>query len=56
MKLSEDILAKFDLEASTEKEPVNVMQVGEMIRFLEKCAGRIAQKSRLMCRWTVLIL
>ena len=45
MKLSEDILAKFDLEASTEKEPVNVMQVGEMIRFLEKCAGRIAQKS-----------
>ena len=27
MKFSEDILAKFDLEASAEKEPVNVMQM-----------------------------
>lgn len=45
MRFSEDILAEFDLEAPAEKEPVNVMQVGEMIRFFETCAERIAQKS-----------
>lgn len=46
MKFSEDILKDFDLEQGDEKEPVNVMQIGEMLEFLKTCADRIVQKSR----------
>lgn len=47
MKFSEDILKEFKLEATIEKEPVNVMQVEEVLQFLKKCAERIALKSNL---------
>lgn len=45
MKFNEDILKEFDLDAEEEKEPVNVMQIGEMLQFLKSCAERIIQKS-----------
>lgn len=44
MKFNEDILKAFDLEASDEKIPVDVMQVQEMLSFLKLCAERIRQK------------
>ena len=47
MKFSEDILKEFKLEATIEKEPVNVMQVEEVLQFLKKRAERIALKSNL---------
>lgn len=46
MKFSEDILKQFDLEAKTEKEPVNVMQIREMLQFMKQCAERISCKSK----------
>lgn len=45
MKFNEDILKEFDLNPKTEKEPVNVMQVKDMLSFLQKCADRIVIKS-----------
>lgn len=47
MKFSEEILRGFDLEVEEEKEPVNVMQVKEMLQFLKSSAERIVQKSEL---------
>jgi len=38
MKFNEDILKELNLEPVVEKEPVNVMQIGEMLRFFNfKC-------------------
>ena len=45
MKFSEDILKTFDLTPNFEKEPVNIMQLGEMLHFMNGCAERIVQKS-----------
>lgn len=47
MKFSEDILKEFDLEPEEEKEPVNVMQIKEMLQFLKSSSERIVQKSEL---------
>lgn len=47
MKFNEDILKAFDLDASDEKMPVDVMQVQEMLSFLKLCAERIRQKSKI---------
>ena len=46
MKFSEDILRQFDLEPQEEREPVNVMQIREMLEFMRQCAERIVKKSR----------
>jgi len=46
MKFSEDILKAFDLELEEAREPVNVMQIREMLEFMKICAERIDQKSR----------
>lgn len=45
MKFSEDIIKGFNLEPLEEKEPVNVMQVEDMLQFMKSCAERIVQKS-----------
>lgn len=45
MKFSEDILKTFNLNPEEEREPVNIMQIGEMLQFLKTCAERIVQKS-----------
>lgn len=45
MKFSEDILKEFDLSPRQEKEPVNIMQVSEMLDFMKVCADRIVRKS-----------
>ncbi|MBQ9991250.1 MAG: hypothetical protein IJP31_09995 [Lachnospiraceae bacterium] len=45
MKFSEDILKKFNLAPEEEKEPVNIMQISEMLQLLKICAERIIQKS-----------
>lgn len=45
MKFSEDIIKGFNLESLEEKEPVNIMQVEDMLQFMRNCADRIAQKS-----------
>ncbi len=47
MKFSEDILKQFNLEPEEEKEPVNVMQVREMLAFMKISAERIAGKSNI---------
>lgn len=47
MKFSEELLKEFDLEPESEKEPVNVMQVKEILQFLKTCAERIERKSNL---------
>lgn len=47
MKFSEEILKEFNLEPDVEKEPVNVMQISEMLEFLKVSAERIMQKSKL---------
>ena len=31
---------QFDLAATEEKEPVNVMQIGEMLEFMKQCAEK----------------
>lgn len=46
VKFNEDILKQFNLEPDDEKEPVNVMQIGEMLTFMKQCAERIAAKSK----------
>lgn len=46
MRFSEDILRQFDLEPEEEREPVNVMQIREMLEFMRQCAERIKNKSR----------
>lgn len=46
MKFSEEMLQAFDLEIVTEKEPVNVMQIKDMLAFMKLCSERIAQKSK----------
>lgn len=45
MKFSEEILKQLNMESKKEKEPVNVMRVDEMLRYMEKCALRICAKS-----------
>ena len=45
MKFSEDIIKGFNLEPLEEKEPVNIMQVEDMLQFMKNCAERIVQKS-----------
>lgn len=47
MKFNEEILKAFDLEPAKDKEPVNVMQISDMLIFLQSCAERIDNKSRL---------
>lgn len=47
MKLSEEILEQFDIESPKEHDPVNVMQVCDILDFLHASAQRIVQKSRL---------
>lgn len=46
MKFNEDILKQFNLEPDNRKEPVNVMQIREMLAFMKQCAKRIADKSK----------
>lgn len=45
MKFSKDILKEFNLEVQETKEPVNIMQISEMLQFMKACADRIANKS-----------
>lgn len=45
MKFNKDILSEFGLEPEEKKEPVNVMQISEMLQFLKSCAERIVKKS-----------
>lgn len=45
MKFSEDIIKGFNLEPQKEKEPVNVMQVEDILQFMKSCAERLVQKS-----------
>lgn len=47
MKFSEDILNQFDLNPIEDREPVNVMQVSEMLDFMKAAADRIVLKSHL---------
>ena len=47
MKFSEDILRQFDLEPQEEREPVNVMQIREMLEFMRQCAERIVKKQKI---------
>lgn len=47
MKFSEEILREFDLEQQVEREPVNIMRVGEMLQFMQTCAERIIKKSNI---------
>ena len=46
MKFNEDILKQFNLTPKEEKEPVNVMQIREMLQFMKSCSDRIVQKSQ----------
>lgn len=46
MKFNEDILREFDLDAVEERQPVNIMQISEMLHFMKQCADRIVQKSK----------
>lgn len=46
MKFSEDILKEFDIEPKNEKQPVNIMQIKDMIVFMKECADRINRKSK----------
>ncbi len=41
MKFNEEILQAFNLEPVVEKEPVNVMQVREMLDYMKNCSERI---------------
>lgn len=36
MKFSEEILKEFDIEPVDEKQPVNIMQIKDMLVFFEK--------------------
>ena len=45
MKFSEDIIKGFNLEPLEEKEPVNVMQVEDMLTPQNPSSERIVQKS-----------
>ena len=38
MKFNEEMLQAFNLEPVVEKEPVNVMQVREMLDFMKSCS------------------
>lgn len=46
MKFNEDILKQFNLTPEEEKEPVNIMQIREMLQFMKSCSDRIVQKSQ----------
>lgn len=46
MKFNEDILKQFNLTPEEEKEPVNIMQIREMLQFMKSCSERIVQKSQ----------
>lgn len=50
MKFNEDILKHFNLEPEQEKEPVNIMKIGDMLDFMRICAQRISDKSALYLR------
>ena len=52
MKFSEDILNQLNLQPMKQKEPVNVMQVHELLEFLKMSAERIHSKSELYCKET----
>ena len=41
MKFNEDILKQFNLTPEEEKEPVNIMQICEMLQFMKSCSNRI---------------
>lgn len=45
MKFSEEILKEFNISPQIEKEPVNIMQICEMLQFIKVCAERINTKS-----------
>lgn len=47
MKLSEELLEAFDLEALTSKEPINIMKVSEVLEKLKFASDRIIKKSDL---------
>lgn len=47
MKFSEDVLKNFNFALEYEREPVNIMQINEMLNFMKQCANRIAQKSEI---------
>lgn len=47
MKISEEILKKFKIEPAFKREPINVMQVEDVLQFIKKCAERIVFKSNL---------
>lgn len=46
MKFNEDVLRKLGMEPDGKKEPVNVMQISEMLQFMKQCAERIVSKSK----------
>ncbi len=46
MKFNEDILKQFNLEVNEEKEPINVMKIGDMLGFMKQSAERIMGKSK----------
>ena len=46
MKFSEEILKEFNISSQIQKEPVNVMQISEMLQFIKVCAERIDLKSK----------
>ncbi len=47
MKLDESILNQFDLNPQVEREPVNVMQISELLDFLKESSERLIKKSKL---------
>lgn len=47
MKFTEDILNTFNLDEKTERIPVNVMKIEEILQFLKSCAERISLKSEI---------
>lgn len=47
MKFNEEILSQFNLTAPKNNEPVNVMQIRELLNFMKNCAERIIRKSHL---------
>lgn len=46
MKFSEEVLKELNLNQKREKEPINVMRVGDMLEFMKSCAERIQGKSK----------
>lgn len=40
MKFSKEILNTFNLDAESEREPVNIMKIADILQFLKSCADR----------------